>query len=504
MDSISGKKIVKNTILNFIGQVIPLLVLFFTMPFIIKGLGTVQFGFLSIVWVIIGNFAVFDLGLGRAINKFVSEAIGKGNKSEVPQIIWTAVTVQLVFGVIGGIIFALISPFLVEHLLKIPANLTQEALTSLYLLAPSIPIILITASLSGVLSAYQRFDIINAVKIPVISLSYILLLICVLLKFNLPEIVAVILLIRVLNLVIFAIFNFRIIPGLKIFSISSDIMPRLFSYGGWVTVSNVADPILVYFERILIGIILSMSAVAYYSVPYEAVTRLWIIPTSLIMVLFPTFSSLDGIGDKKKIDGLFAHSVKYIILGFGVLCLFVILFAKNILEVWVGNNFALKSALPMQILVLGVFISSIGRIPSVLLQAVGRPDITAKFHLVELPVFIVTAWLFINRWGISGAASAWTLRVLMDTILLMWASFKIYGLSFRSLKNNGAISIVFAFAILTIAAFIIKFLLSGYFFMTQSFVVLLLFAVFILFCWRIFFDEFERDTLLNVIKIKKF
>ena len=222
------------------------------------------------------------------------------------------------------------------------------------------------------------------------------------------------------------------------------------------------------------------------------------------MVLFPTFSSLDGIGDKKKIDGLFAHSVKYIILGFGVLCLFVILFAKNILEVWVGNNFALKSALPMQILVLGVFISSIGRIPSVLLQAVGRPDITAKFHLVELPVFIVTAWLFINRWGISGAASAWTLRVLMDTILLMWASFKIYGLSFRSLKNNGAISIVFAFAILTIAAFIIKFLLSGYFFMTQSFVVLLLFAVFILFCWRIFFDEFERDTLLNVIKIKKF
>ncbi|MHB1601947.1 MAG: flippase, partial [bacterium] len=381
MDSISSKKIAKNTILNFIGQGIPLLVLIFTMPFIIKGLGTIQFGFISIVWVIIGNFAVFDLGLGRAINKFVSEAISKGNKSEVPQIIWTAVTVQLVFGVIGGVIFALITPFLVEHLLKIPANLTQEALISLYLLVPSIPIILITASLSGVLSAYQRFDIINAVKIPVSSLTYILLLICVLLKFNLPEIVTVILFIRVLNLIIFAIFNFRIIPGLKRFSISSGIMPRLFSYGGWVTVSNVVGPILVYLDRLLIGIILSMSAVAYYSVPYEAVTRLWIIPTSLTMVLFPSFSSLDGIGDKKKIDGLFAHSVKYIILGFGVLCLFVILFAKNILGVWVGNNFALKSVLPMQILVLGVFINSVGHIPYTLLQAVGRPDITAKFHL---------------------------------------------------------------------------------------------------------------------------
>jgi O-antigen/teichoic acid export membrane protein len=503
MNSAIGKKIANNTILNFIGQIIPIIVLIIVMPFIIKGFGIVRFGFFYIIWIIIGNFAVFNLGLGKAVNKFVSEAIGKENKKEIPQIIWTAIMIQFVFGIIGGIVFALITPLLVGHLFKVPQNLAKEALISLYFIAPSIPIILITASLIGVLSAYQRFDIINAVKIPANSLTYILILICVLLKFNLPQIVLVMLFIRFISLVIFALFVFRLIPELKRLSISFGTIPRFFFYGGWVMISNVTGTIIVYLDRFLVGIILSMSAVAYYSVPYEAVTRLWIIPSSLTMALFPSFSNLDGYGDKKKISEIFFKSIKYIFLIFGPVVIFVILFAKNILKIWVGSSFALKSTLPMQILVLGVFINSIGHIYHTLIQAVGHPDVTAKLYIIELPIFIATGWLFINYLGISGAAVAWTLRVLVDTVLLSWASFKIYGLSAGSLKNNRAVKVFFAFVVLTTVVFIIKFLLTNFSLQIQLFAVLILFLFFALFSWKIFFDEYEKDILMKVFKLRK-
>lgn len=503
MNLINSKTLTKNVIFNFIGQIIPIAVMVITMPFIIKGLGTARFGFLSIVWVIIGNFAVFDLGLGRAVNKFVAEAIGRGNKNEIPQIIWTALTVQVVFGIIGGVVFAAITPFLVTYFLKIPHNLITEAKTSLYLLAPSIPILLVTASLSGVLSAYQRFDLINAIKIPISSLTYIILLVCVFLKFNLPDIVIAILLIRLVNLIIFAIFNVRLVPAFKKYSVLMSLVPRLFSYGGWIMVSNVVGPILVYLNTLLVGSILSMSSVAFYSMPYEAITRLSIISSSLTMVLFPAFSTLQGIGDKKKLGELFMRSIKYIILISGVISLIVILFAKDILQLWLGNDFAVHSTLSLQILSIGVLINSIALIPYNLIQGIGRPDLTAKFHLIELPLYIVLAWLLIVKWGIAGAAAAWTLRILIDAVLLFVVIFKIYKLPLKFLKVKAVIGSIISFAALSITVFIVKSLLTGVPLLLQIITFGLLLCVFIWFCWKYLFDSSEHEMLSNILNYVK-
>ena len=505
MNIINKKTLSKNVIFNFIGQILPIIVMIFTMPFIIKGLGTERFGFLSIIWVIIGNFAVFDLGLGRAVNKFVAESIGRGgdDKHEIPQIIWSALTVQIIFGIIGGVVFILITPFLVTYFLKIPYNLINEAKISLYLLAPSIPVLLITASLSGVLSAYQRFDLINYVKIPISSLTYIILLVCVFLKFNLPDIVIVILLIRLLNLIIFAIFTVQLIPALKKYSLLLGLIPRLFSFGGWIMVSNVVGPILVYFNTLLIGSVLSMSSVAFYSMPYEAVTRLWIISSSLTMVLFPAFSTLNGNGDKKKLGELFMRSIKYILLISGVISLIVILFAKDILLLWLGNNFATHSALALQILSAGVLINSIAHVPYNLIQSVGRPDLTAKFHLIELPFYIFLAWYLILKWGIAGAAAAWTLRVLIDAVLLFVAVFKVYKLEIKFLKIKNAIGYIVSFALLSITVLIVKLLLTNVSILLQVITFGFLFCVFILFCWKYFFDSSEHEMLSNVLKYVK-
>jgi len=78
----------RNTILNFVGQALPLLVGFLTIPITIQWLGADRFGIISIVWVIIGYFGFFDLGLGRATTKFVAEAFGKGEFEKVQRFLY--------------------------------------------------------------------------------------------------------------------------------------------------------------------------------------------------------------------------------------------------------------------------------------------------------------------------------------------------------------------------------------------------------------------------------
>ena len=44
-------------------------------------------------------------------------------------------------------------------------------------------------------------------------------------------------------------------------------------------------------DRFLVGMLLPVTNVAYYAMPYEIVTKLQLIPTAVTGVLFPAFST---------------------------------------------------------------------------------------------------------------------------------------------------------------------------------------------------------------------
>lgn len=60
--------------------------------------------------------------------------------------------------------------------------------------------------------------------------------------------------------------------------------------------------------------------------------------------------------------------------------------------------------------------------PYVLLQGLGRADLTAKFNLLETPLYLVALWWLVRLHGIQGAALAWLGRVIFEGFLLLWAA----------------------------------------------------------------------------------
>src|SRR5450759_4049184 len=92
-NSQGGKVIAKNTAINLVGQVLPLFVGIATIPMLIKGLGTDRFGILTLAWMVIGYFSLFDLGLGRALTQIISQRLGKEEAIELPGLVWTALAI---------------------------------------------------------------------------------------------------------------------------------------------------------------------------------------------------------------------------------------------------------------------------------------------------------------------------------------------------------------------------------------------------------------------------
>jgi O-antigen/teichoic acid export membrane protein len=117
------------------------------------------------------------------------------------------------------------------------------------------------------------------------------------------------------------------------------------------------------------------------------------------------------------------------------LTLVAMLFAREGLTVWVGASFAAKSFVVLEWLAAGILINSIAHVPSSMIQAIGRPEVNAKIHTLELPVYLVLAWLLIAHYGILGAAIAWVIRAAIDTTCFFIAGYRVMPTMPFSIRN---------------------------------------------------------------------
>ena len=211
-------------------------------------------------------------------------------------------------------------------------------------------------------------------------------------------------------------------------------MVSLLSFGGWITVSNIVSPILVYVDRFVIGTLVSMAAVTWYVTPYEMVTKLGVLPGAIVMVLFPAFAECLSVAPARAAL-LFERGVKYILIALFPVILFTVTMSHPGLAIWLGADFAAHGARVLQWLALGVLINSVGHLPYALIQASHRPDITAKLHLVEVPFYLVLLRWLVRVDGVEGAAIVWTLRVAVDTVSLLIITGRIYPLAAPSISG---------------------------------------------------------------------
>ncbi len=421
---LTPRALLRNSLLNLVGQVIPLVVAALAIPYTVRGLGAERFGLLSLAWVVLGYFTLFDLGLGRATTKYVAELLAKGEEGRIPQVVWTSVVCQLAFGVLGAVVLFMTTPFLVGRALRVPPGLAAEARGTFAVLAAGLPFVLVSSSLLGALEAHQRFDVVNAIRIPASAGTYLLPVLGIAVGADLPRIVGMVVLWRAGVSCFLMVLNVRRFGGHSVPQPWSDTLRKLMGFGAWVMVSSIVGPVLVYLDRFLVGTLVSVTAVGYYAAPYELVTRLWVVPASLVAVLFPVFSGLSTSQGPEASGVLLLRSVRLIAGALAPLVVVLVVFARDILTLWLGPAFAGEASSALQVLSIGVLINSAAHVPYALLQGTGRPDLTAKFHLVELPLYVAVALVLVARLGIAGAAFAWTLRVSVDAVLLGAAALR--------------------------------------------------------------------------------
>ncbi|WP_296657706.1 flippase [Paraburkholderia sp.] len=411
----SRPSLARNALFNFLGSVLPLVVSLATVPMYLEHVGTARYGVLAIVWMLQGYFGFFDLGLAAATSNRVAQL---SDAVERESLIWTALILNAVFGAIGGLVLLAAGRFLLAQF-HIDVALFAEVVAALPWLACAVPLATVSGVLYGALIGREQFGALNAVQVPAGMLFQIVPLVtAVIVGPDLRHLIAAAILSGAASLLLLVAVVCRAAPLRFSGGPRLRFIRPLFSYGAWVTVTNLLSPLLSTADRLLIGGTLGAQAVAYYQVPLNLALRARILPGVVTRTLFPRLSAIEPASANEltlaAVRGLTAATTPMIVFG--------IFLMRPFLSLWTGHDFASRSAPVGEAILVGVWVNSLAFLPSSHLQAMGRPGMIARLHLIELVPFIALLWWALHAFGLVGAALAWSARCAVDGMLLFRAA----------------------------------------------------------------------------------
>lgn len=419
------KRIGGPVLVTLVSLILPLAIGAISVPYIIDRLGVVRFGVLTLVWGIFGYFSLFDFGIGKALTKRIAESGGGSHDAGVA----TRVGLLLLLGVgiLSGLLLVGVYPLLVGF--GILAD-SPENFHSVAWLAAGMPFLLLGIGLRGVLEGLGRF---SAPAVARVILGVV--------TFGLP--VPLLALWPTLDVIVIGLVGGRVLTIASQGWACRDLLrlawqvrgtrvetQEILRFGGWMMVSNLVSPLMVFADRFVIAASSIASQLAYYTTPFEVVTRLLVVPAAATTVLFPMMARVQG-ADRQHV------AWRMMVRGMVTMFLFLLpivvvgsMFAVDFLAWWLNPEFAASAAAPMALLFWGVLCNSVAQFPYSYLQSMGKVRQIAFLHLFELPLYFMTLPWFLERWGILGAAIAWLARVAFDLLALLALStiILLYGI----------------------------------------------------------------------------
>ncbi|SMO70510.1 oligosaccharide flippase family protein [Gracilimonas mengyeensis] len=491
----SNATLARNTVIDIGSKIVPLLVGLYSIPILIEVLTEQGFGILALVWLIISYFSVFDMGLGPAVTKRLSEKIGEEKYEDIGKTAWTGIISSVFLGLAAAVILYLFSDILVISLFKVSEDFQTQAIVAFQYTAYALPFITSSSCFKSILNTLQRFDITSTLQSINSFFNYLLpLLVVSYIANDLSYVVMALLGLKVILFFVYLFFSLRIekelVRGIKYdFQEFKDLL----HFGKWITLSNAIGPFMDQMDRYFIASFISMSAVTFYTTPMDILSKVLILPMSFVSVLFPAFSSLATSNSTTK-DRLLLQSLSLVMISLFPALLMISFFAEEGLTLWLGNassDFITQSATVAHVFCITFFIRGIAYIPSIYLQGINRPDLTAKFHMAEIIIGAAIFYFAGQSGEILYVAYAGLGVTVLDFLLLIYATLKLQSHFQKELFRKVALILPLALILLIpmlSLSLLYEMLLLG--------ILLLLFAIV---SWKWLLDEYMISKIRSVI-----
>lgn len=336
------KKIISNTIANYLLKAIQLFLNLLAIPILINNLGEEGFGIVLFASIVVGYFNILELGITDGVTKYVSQYLESKEYNKVQSIINTSLIFFIGIGFLVSL--TLITWVLLDGVswLNLDPDLSVNS-ERIFLFASVIALISWPQLLlKGIFKGIQDFVTLNILLgigriISVISailaviytnweIEYVFLL------FNLDKIL--------LTLIQFKILKKKL-PFWKfsIFDFNKDTFRFIFSFSGWIMLGQVAVLLEYQSDQIVILSFLSASFLATYAVVFYLFRMIQQISGLAGSAVMPAISQINESSNSSDIKKIIFVGVKMHNLFFAPITLMLFFIAEPFIKLWVGVKY---------------------------------------------------------------------------------------------------------------------------------------------------------------------
>jgi O-antigen/teichoic acid export membrane protein len=380
------RQILRNMNWNWAGTLGDMVVSFLLCPFLLTELGATHYGAWVMIGALTGYFGLLDLGVRGSVGRYVAFYRARKDSRAVSEIVMTALALLIAAGLLSLLATAAAAIWasgLMGGELD-PAELPTLRL-ALLLAGVNLAVQLPMKVADGVLWGCQRFDQLNAVRIPFDIARGLLSAGVIYLGGGLVALASIALLLTLVSGLIKASLAIRSEPSLRLRMgrVRRGRVREVFSFGIWSTIRSLTAMIPARGTPLLVGALLGVSMVA----PLSIAARL-IASASAILV------AASGV-----ITPLATTSAATIFMA-----LFVWL-GKPLIVLWVGSDMLL--AYPMLlILAAGRWLSMSQVVTRSIITAQARHRALALSSLAQAVVSLGLGLVLIRFWGVFGIVAA--------------------------------------------------------------------------------------------------
>lgn len=408
----------RNSLYSLAGSAVPLAISLVTIPFFIEAIGPARYGALAIAWLLLGYFGQADFGIGRAITQRVGALSGESREVKA-QAVASAFFAIALFSLLATALVYASARWFFSGPFRINSALQGELLASVVPLALCAPLVAIGGVASGALMGLERFALASLGQVVSASAIQLLpLLAAYAIGPELPVLIVAALIGRALAVLMLLAGVWRTFFAGARTSLDLAELKGLARFGGWIMLSALISPLMIFADRLVIGAVLGAVAVAAYSIPFQLAARAQMFPIALVSALFPRFAAEEG-GQAQERCRHFTIFVGQI---FAPLVIALMCLAAPLLEAWLGASLDPRSVVIGQVVLAGFWLNALANVPFAFIQARGNPRFTALLHLAELPVYAALLFAFSASFGLVGVAMAFSLRCAIDSSALVLRS----------------------------------------------------------------------------------
>lgn len=417
-------RLVFNGIYGSLSWVLPLMLAFVSTPIIVRNLGNENYGIYALILGFIGYS--FNLGIGRAVTKYVAEYRAEKKFKEAGEILTATFFLTIFIGIVANLLIIIFAKTIVKDVLLIAAERQAVAVYALYISGATIFILLVSQIYQSLIQAAHRFDrlalVINFNGI-LAAVGNILL---VLAGFGVLTLIFWFLFVTVISGLIFFFSGKKFLPEVRAnFKFQPESIKFIGKFGLGIFGYQIFGNVLLLFERGWIIRTFGEESLTFYVVPMSLGIYILGFTISLVQVLFPVISEIQN--DRKNIIRLYQKSTKIVLALMCFVVLSLICGGKLLLSLWISPEFAVNS---YQILIFHALTFGTIAVLTIswqLTEGFGYPKINAAISFFWL-AFSVPAMIFLAKdWGENGIAFARFFGVFLSIPTVFYVERRFLG-----------------------------------------------------------------------------